>query len=31
MNWADWNEILIKIVWKQFVVIRVHGFPFDKV
>jgi len=28
MNCADWNEIFIKVVWKQFVVIRVHEFAY---
>jgi len=28
MNDADWNKIAIKMVWKQFVVIRVHEFTY---
>jgi len=28
MNRADWNTIFIKVVWKQFVVMRVHGFAY---
>jgi len=26
MNGADWNKIIIIMVWKQFVVIGVHEF-----
>jgi len=30
MNVADWNEIVTKIAWEQFVVIRMN-LPTDKV
>jgi len=26
MGRADWNKTVIKMVWKQFVVIKVHEF-----
>jgi len=28
MNGAEWNKIIIKMVWKQFVVIGVDGFTY---
>ena len=30
MNDAEWNKIFIKIIWKQFVMIRVHEFSYWK-
>jgi len=28
MNRAEWNKIVIKMVWKQIVVIRVYEFTY---
>ena len=30
MDWAEWNKIFIKMIWEQFVVIRVHEFAYWK-
>jgi len=28
MNWAEWNKIFFKMIWKQFVMITVHEFAY---
>jgi len=28
ITWADWNKIVIKMVWKKFVVIRAHEIAY---
>ena len=30
VDWAEWNKIFIKLIWKQFVMIRVHEFAYWK-
>jgi len=28
MNGAEWNKVVIKMVWKQFAVVTVHKFAY---
>jgi len=28
MNGADWNKLVIEMVWKQYVLIVVHEFTY---